>query len=83
MNRESDPVREAARYIGDNKAKVRHFLHRLMALNRQLMLRSDVLDLFLELNEGELQKGLSDTPFAALISWCQEVVIHDCWVCFA
>lgn len=83
MNRESNPIVEAGRYIDENKARVHHFLHRLLALDRQLMLRSDVLDLFSELAGEESRENLKESPFAHLISWCQEVVVHECWVCFA
>ena len=80
-----DLVAESTLFLREQRAHVYHFLHHLLALDRPLLLRSDLLDLLAELDreKSEEEQPLSETPFGELLGWCQEAVMRDCWLCLA
>ena len=83
MNLRSDPFEEAQSYLHEHRGSVHRFLHHLLSLERQFLLRSDVLDAFETVCSEDGAEELRDSPFATLIGWCQEAAIDHAWICLA
>jgi sucrose synthase len=82
MNPNIDPLHEARDYLEENRSQMLHFLHQLRALERRLLLRSDIHDAF-ERFCAEEQDGLGSSPVATLIGWVQEAALDEAWIYFA
>lgn len=83
MNRRTDPIREAALYLDGHRPDVHRFLHHILSLGRQLLLRSDVRDAFKLICAEEQASDLGRSPFATLIEWCQEAALDGGWIYLA
>jgi len=82
MNPQLDPLHEARDYLEEHRNQMLHFLHQLRALERRLLLRSDIHDAF-ERFCAEEQDGLGSSPVATLIGWVQEAALDEAWIYFA
>lgn len=82
MNPNIDPLHAARDYLEEHRNQMMHFLHQLRALNRRLLLRSDIQDTFAEFC-AEQPQGLGGSPVADLIGWVQEAALDDAWIYFA
>ncbi len=82
MNNQQNPLNAAAEYIDANRAVTHHLLHHLISLNRQFLLRSELLDAFKQLCEKDCPE-LCDSPLASVISCCQEAAMDTSWIYLA
>ncbi len=82
MNQNQDPLSSARGYLESHRNLVLHFLHCLRGLERRLLLRSDIQEVFADFiaDGGE---ALADSPIATLVSWVQEAALDEASICFA
>jgi len=82
MKRTNDLARSVRDYLEHHRNEVMHFIHHLRAMERQLLLRSDIQDAFALFCEDDTS-DLSHTPIATLVSWCQEAALNESWLYLA
>ncbi|NNF97726.1 MAG: sucrose synthase, partial [Halobacteria archaeon] len=71
-------LQAAAEYMEANRAIAHHLIHYLSSMDRQFLLRSELLDAFKQLCEEDCPE-LCDSPLAAVISCCQEAAMDISW----
>ncbi len=75
------------RYLSDHPHRARAVWHRLQGLRRQLLLRSDLHDVFAELCDqdcvGEPVEPLVESPIAQAVHWAQEAALDSEWIYLA
>ncbi len=82
MNNQQSLFQAASEYIEANRATAHHLIHYLNAMERQFLLRSELLDAFKELCRQDCPE-LCDSPLAALINICQEAALDASWIYLA
>lgn len=82
MNNQQDKLHAASEYIQANRALAHHLFHYLSAMDRQFLLRSELVDAFKQLCMDECPE-LCDSPLAKLINCCQEAALDKSWIYLA
>ncbi|MDZ7754700.1 MAG: sucrose synthase [Gammaproteobacteria bacterium] len=82
MNRQA-PLVAALGFLEDHPSLVHGFIHHLQSLGRNLLVRSELLDAFDAVCAEEACAQLKESPFATVISWCQEAAMEGAWIYFA
>lgn len=82
MNSQQNLLYATAEYIEANRAIAHRLLHHLSSLERQFLLRSELLDTFKQLCEEDCPE-LCDSPLASIINCCQEAAMDTSWVYLA
>ncbi|MEW7978098.1 MAG: sucrose synthase [Candidatus Sedimenticola endophacoides] len=75
-------LRELEEYLRDHRNQAHRVWHHLHGMERNFLLRSDLQDAFADL-VAESDQGLSASPIARLIGWCQEAALNDAWIYLA
>ena len=83
MSWRSDLFAATQEYLHTHRGSVHRFLHHLLSMERQFLLRSDIVDTFDTVCSEDGEPDLRDSPLATLIGWCQEAAIDHAWICFA
>ena len=73
----------AQKFIEDERATVYMMLHRLFATGRSFLLRSDVVDGFVEATAGDAGEPLRGSPLADIVHQTQEAAVDPPWIYFA
>ncbi len=82
-NKVSNPVSALKTFLQDNKEDARLFLEALCSCERPLLLRTEIQEIFQQTVADKNSAALAESPFKAIIHWCQEVTIQDPWAYFA
>jgi sucrose synthase len=82
MNNQQNTLRATSEYMEANHAIAHHLFHYLSSLNRQFLLRSELLDAFKALCKEDCPE-LCDSPLARLIHSCQEAALDTSWIYLA
>ena len=72
----------ATEYIEANRAIAHHLFHYFSSLDRQFLLRSELLDAFKQLCKEDCPE-LCDSPLALVVNCCQEAAIDTSWIYLA
>ncbi|UCE75789.1 MAG: sucrose synthase [Gammaproteobacteria bacterium] len=83
MNRRVDPLQSAEAWLRSHRNELLSLLHRLQALGRPFLLRSNIQDTFEQLCAEDASGELRASPLATLVDWCQEAALEKAWICFA
>ncbi len=83
MNRRADPLQSAETYLSTHRNALLSLLHRLQAIGRTFLLRSNIQDTFEQLCAEDPSGELRTSPLATLVDWCQEAAMEQAWICFA
>ena len=78
-----DFIQEIQAYINDNRNEALNFIHKLVALDRKFILRSDIEDEFSAVCSEDNSGSLDNSPLSRLVGWSQEAVIDPTWIVFA
>jgi sucrose synthase len=82
MNNQLNMFQAASEYIDANRAIAHHLFHYFSSMDRQFLLRSELLDAFKQLCKEDCPE-LCDSPLATVVNCCQEAAIDTSWVYFA
>ena len=82
MNNQQNLLHAASEYMQANRAIAHRVLHHLSSMERQFLLRSELLDAFKQLCEEDCPE-LCDSPLASVISCCQEAAMDTSWIYLA
>ena len=82
MNNQQNILRATSEYMEANRAIAHHLFHHLSSLNRQFLLRSELLDAFKTLCKEDCPE-LCDSPLATHIHSCQEAALDTSWIYLA
>ena len=82
MNNQQNILRATSEYMEANHAIAHHLFHYLSSLNRQFLLRSELLDAFKTLCKEDCPE-LCDSPLATHIHSCQEAALDTSWIYLA
>jgi sucrose synthase len=82
MNNQQPLYQAAFEYIEANRATAHHLIHYLSSMERQFLLRSELLDAFKELCKEDCPE-LCDSPLATVINICQEAALDTSWIYLA
>ena len=83
MNRRVDPLQSAEAWLHSHRNELLSLLHRLQAMGRPFLLRSNIQDTFEQLCAEDDSGELRASPLATLVDWCQEAALDKAWICFA
>ena len=70
-------------FLQNNTGGARLFLDALCGLERPLLLRTEIQDVFQDVIAENNSADLKTSPFEKIIQWCQEVIIQQPWAYFA
>ncbi len=70
-------------FFEDNQTIIAELFERYRSLEKNLLLKSELWDFFLEFTEEKELKGIADSPLSEALSKTQEAAIGDGWFCFA
>ena len=82
MNNQHDMLHAASDYMQSKRTIAHHLFHHFSSLNRQFLLRSELLDAFQELCKEDCPE-LCDSPLANLVGSCQEAAMDTSWIYLA
>jgi sucrose synthase len=82
MNNQQNKLHAATEYMQTNRAVAHHLFHYLSAMDRQFLLRSELLDAFNELCKEECPE-LCGSPLAEIVNSCQEAALDSSWIYLA
>jgi sucrose synthase len=82
MNNQQEALHATTEYMEANRAIAHRLFHYLSAMDRQFLLRSELLDAFKEICQQDCPE-LCDSPLAKLINSCQEAALDTSWIYLA
>ncbi len=82
MNNQQDMLHAASDYMESNRTISHHLFHHFGSLNRQFLLRSELLDAFMDLCKEDCLE-LCDSPLARIVNCCQEAAMDTSWIYLA
>lgn len=82
MNNQQNILLVAAEYIEANRALAHHLFHYFSSMDRQFLLRSELLDAFNQLCKEDCPE-LCDSPLAMIVGSCQEAAMDTSWAYLA
>lgn len=83
MNQSSNLFTRLSAWIEQHRHRAHRFFHRLLAEERNLLLRSDVLDVFEGTRKRDDDGDLADTPLGIIVRYCQEAAVDHSWIYLA
>lgn len=75
------PVEKLKDFLKENRTEAHHFMHQLCAREQQLLLRTEIQDVFREVAASTPK--LDGSPFETIVQWSQEATIQQPWICLA
>ena len=78
-----DPLAATLEFVRDHAPLAHGFVHHLLSLNRNLLVRSELVDAFEAVCAANGGGELADSPLATVIGWCQEAALDTNWLYLA
>ncbi len=79
----AEPVERLKAFLQNNPTDAHKVMHQFVALDRPLLLRSDLVDAFRQLCDADAISQLSQTTIAESFQTCQEAIVNHAWIILA
>jgi len=79
----SSPIDKLRAFLHEHKDDADLFLNSLCGREQQLLLRTEIQDIFLNTTAENKSSALAVSPFKTIVQWCQEAAILEPWAYFA
>jgi sucrose synthase len=79
----AEPVDRLKAFVQNNPTDAHKLMHRLTALGRPLLLRSDLVDAFRQLCDSDEISQQAEITVAESFQTCQEAIVNHAWIVLA